>query len=440
MRKSASLPSMDKPRASAYRPMVEDGQAKKSFGLNIYLLFTISWFLHLGMRLPFLGLIRFDLLLVCLLMYLTYVSKGDTGTRIASTDKILRILIFYSILTIPFVYWPGSVLNTGLTNFVKAIVFYYFTVAFVQTEGDLKKFIFVFVTCQLWRILEPLYLHITQGYWGSAASMTNWEYLYRLSGAPNDVVNPNGLAFIICTILPFLYLVALLSWKGLLVSILLTPACIYTLTLTGSRSGVIGLFIILMGIIAKAKRRMMWMVSVVTVVLLTFPLLSSDMQDRYLSILGKGEKNAGTAEGRVTGVIDNFMAALHRPIFGHGLGTSQEVNANFIEVDMPAHNLYAEIAQELGFVGLVLFIVLLKSIYVGFNECKRAYSQHDASPFLRQLVECMQILLLMNFVFSFASYGLSSYEWYFLGGISASMQRLAMEAEDKSKAGQGLNE
>ena len=195
-----------------------------------------------------------------------------------------------------------------------------------------------------------------------------------------------------------------------------------------------------MGIIAKAKRRMMWMVSVVTVVLLTFPLLSSDMQDRYLSILGKGEKNAGTAEGRVTGVIDNFMAALHRPVFGHGLGTSQEVNANFIEVDMPAHNLYAEIAQELGFVGLVLFIVLLKSIYVGFNECKRAYSQHDASPFLRQLVECMQILLLMNFVFSFASYGLSSYEWYFLGGISASMQRLAMEAEDKSKAGQGLNE
>jgi len=440
MRKQASLASIYKLRASAHSPMVRDHAATMNRGLNIYLLFTVSWFLHLGMRLPFLGLIRFDLLLVVVLTYLAFVGKGDTGTRLTSTDKILRILIAYSILTIPFVYWPGSVINTGIGNFIKAIVFYYFTVAFVQTEGDLKKFIFVFVTCQLWRILEPLYLHITQGYWGSAASMTNWEYLYRLSGAPNDIVNPNGLAFIICTVLPFLYFTALLSWKGLLVSILLTPACIYTLTLTGSRSGIIGLFIIFLGIIAKAKRRVMWMISVVIIVVLVFPLLSADMQDRYLSIIGRGEKNAGTAEGRVTGVIDNFMAALHRPIFGHGLGTSQEVNANFIDVDMPAHNLYAEIAQELGFVGLVLFMVLLKSIYVGFHECKRAYSQQDSSPFLRQLVECMQILLLMNFIFSFASYGLSSYEWYFLGGMSVSMQRLAMEVQDKGKASQGHNE
>jgi len=38
----------------------------------------------------------------------------------------------------------------------------------------------------------------------------------------------------------------------------------------------------------------------------------------------------------------------------------------------------------------------------------------------------------MNFLFSFASYGLSSYDWYFLGGISLSMQWLAMEAQVKA--------
>jgi hypothetical protein len=189
---------------------------------------------------------------------------------------------------------------------------------------------------------------------------------------------------------------------------------------------------------AKAKRRVMWLISVVIIVVMGFPLLSSNMQDRYLSILGQGEKNAGTAEGRVTGVVDNFIVALHRPIFGHGLGTSREANANFGGNDQPAHNLYAEIAQELGFVGLVLFIMLQKSIYVGFNECRCAYNQQNMGIFLPKLVDCMQVLLIMNFIFSFASYGLNSYEWYFLGGMSVSMQRLAIETQCKVDAGQEL--
>ena len=168
--------------------------------------FVSSWFLHLGTRLPVLGLIRFDLILVGVLSYLALsTGRGGTTGR-TSTDSLLRILIAYSVLTIPFVEWPGSVINTGISNFIKGIVFYYFTIAFVRTEKDLKKLVLVFVACQLWRILEPLYLHVTEGYWGSGASMANWEHLDRLSGAPSDVVNPNGLAFIICTVLPFLYL------------------------------------------------------------------------------------------------------------------------------------------------------------------------------------------------------------------------------------------
>jgi hypothetical protein len=408
--------------------------------LNIYLLFAVSWFLHLGARLPFLGVIRLDLLLVCVLVYLAFVNKGDASTSGTSTDKMLRALIVYSILTIPFVYWPGSVINSGLLNFIKGIVFYYFTIAFVRTETDLKKFVLVFVGCQLIRILEPLYLNLTEGYWGSIASMANWEYMYRLSGAPSDVVNPNGLAFIICTVLPFMYLTARLSRKGLVASLVLIPLCIYTLTLTGSRSGIVGLVIIFLGIIAKSERGVIWALPCVLLAVFSFPFLSSDLQDRYLSIIGLGEKNAETAEGRLTGLMGDIGVALHRPIFGHGLGTSREANANFAERDQPAHNLYAETAQELGFVGLILVILLLKSVYDGFRECKRVYDHQEVSIFLRRMLDAMQVLLFMNFIFSFASFGLSSYEWYLLGGFSVVMQRIAMETPGKSPASQRVKE
>ncbi len=45
----------------------------------------------------------------------------------------------------------------------------------------------------------------------------------------------------------------------------------------------------------------------------------------------------------------------------------------------------------------------------------------------------------MNVVFSFASYGLSSYEWYLFGGLSVVLQRLAefKAAGEQEKATEG---
>ena len=124
-------------------------------GLNLYLVFVTSWFLHLGTRLSFLGLIRFDLVLISILAWLVFSRNESSNTTKSSADKMLRALVAYSVLTIPFVEWPGTVIRTGIPNFIKGIVFYYFTIAFVRTEKDLKKFLFVFVSCQLFRILDP---------------------------------------------------------------------------------------------------------------------------------------------------------------------------------------------------------------------------------------------------------------------------------------------
>lgn len=412
-------------------------KAESNPGLSLYLLFVVSWLLHLPMRIPALGVIRFDLMLVLVLSMLAASTDGSQKTR---TGKLLRILIAYSILTVPFVEWPGSVVKVGLPNLIKAVVFYYFTIAFVKTEQDLKRFIFVFLVCQVLRILEPLYLHVTQGYWGSRASMSGgWEFLERLAGSPYDTVNPNGLAFIICTILPFLYFMRELSWKHQLAFIILVPILLYTLMLTGSRSGLIALLIVFVLILVKSKRRIPLLVAGIVAVVVGFSNLSSDMQDRYLSTFGKGEKNVATAEERIEGTEEQLRVVFHRPIFGHGLGTSAEANYHFTSAgpyegkDLPAHNLYLEIAQELGLVGLLIFILFIKSIIQGFVEYQRAWSRVGTGIFLPRFIDAMQVWIVMNIIFSFASYGLSNYDWYLFGGLLIIIQRL--ERNDASKAG-----
>jgi putative inorganic carbon (hco3(-)) transporter len=408
-------------------------KASETPGLNLYLLFVASWFMHIPARLEFLGTIRFDLLLVCMLMGLV-LTRGSYGGAPTQAGKVLQALIVYAIMTIPFVYWPGSVIKSGFPNFIKAVVFFYFTIAFVRTEADLKKFLFVFVSFQALRILEPLYLHTTEGYWGSAAHMGGSEFLARLSGAPSDVINPNGLAFVVCTVLPFLYFMAGISLKFRLAAMLLVPLCLYALFLTGSRSGIIGLLVLILGIAAKAKSRVSSVaITIVALVIVGvgFTFLDADLQDRYLSIVGEGEKNVATADERMEGMEYQYLVFLHRPIVGHGLGTSAEANRHFTtsgpyaDLALPAHNLFLEIGQELGVFGLFIFLLFIKAIFSGFAQSRKVCRDSDSRGFLARLIDAMQVWLAMNVVFSFASYGLSSYEWYLFGGLSVVVQRLS---------------
>jgi len=201
----------------------------------------------------------------------------------------------------------------------------------------------------------------------------------------------------------------------------------------------IGLAVIVLGILVKSKHRLALATVFIVAVVASFPLLSPEMQDRYLSIIGKGEKNAETSRERFEGMEAQIRVALRRPIFGYGLGTSAEANAHYVTsgpyvgMEMPAHNLYVELAEELGLPGVIIFLFLIKSILGGFRSSQKAVRRRETDGFLPNLIDGMQVWLAMNIVFSFASYGLSSYEWYLFGGLSVVLQRLVSEESSEGE-------
>ncbi len=390
-----------------------------NIGFKLYLLFIGSWFLHLPARIPALGTIRFDMLLVLLILTIIFLDKKEENKHpnINKPGTVIKILLLYSIATLPFVEWPGSVLHTGIINFIKAIVFYYFTVILITTEHRLKIFLGVFLACQSYRILEPVYLHVTEGYWGSVAHMGGSDFMNRLSGAPYDIVNPNGLAFIIVTVIPFFHYLSSTSIKNKILYYALLPLFLYALALTGSRSGFLALIVILIGIARDTQKKVLVIGLIALSVSIAFLNLSSEQRDRYVSIFDTSAKHYATASGRTDEVIDALRVALRKPIFGHGLGTSREANANFGIKDIPAHNLYAEVAQELGFLGLVIYLFYIRSIIRNFHQSVKQGSMKE-NVFLHSFNKAGRTWLWMNILFSFASYGLSSYEWYLFGGLS----------------------
>ena len=400
-----------------------------ALGFFFFIVFVTSWFLHLPTRYPMLGMVRFDVIVVAITVLAT-MAGGLAPTRTAAEKRVrwwLLVLVAYVFVSLPLVEWPGSVLNRGLEAFIKAAVFYFFTTHLVTTNRRLAVLLTVFIACQTFRVLEPLYLHQTQGYWGSKASMANWEFMNRLAGAPSDIVNPNGLAYVILTALSFSHFlmagpILRTAYVGLL------PLHLYTLVLTGSRSGFLGLVAVYGVIWWRSPRKLLLTAIAGAVVLFALPRLDAVSLDRYASIFTSDARNASTADGRLAGVIKNFETAMRRPLFGHGLGTSAEANANFGGRAQPAHNLYAETAQELGFIGLGILVGLIVAMWRNTAETLKMLKQTQAAPFVLRVANSLQLFLAMNLLFSLASYGLTSYEWYFMAGLSEVLARLSLPA------------
>jgi hypothetical protein len=215
------------------------------FTFFLYLYFLVDFFLHLSARIPVYATLRPTLLLVliltALLLFQREKFKGWTKDPVM---QAMLVFVGYLVLSLPFVEWQGSVIRNNLSEFVKAIVFLFFTALIVDNENRLKLFLFIFVGAQLFRVLEPLYLHITTGYWGSSTYIGDGEFSNRLSGAPSDVINSNELGFVIVTVIPFLHY---LVWPGRawakIFYVAVIPAMLYALILTQSRGAFLALLV-----------------------------------------------------------------------------------------------------------------------------------------------------------------------------------------------------
>ncbi len=200
------------------------------------------------------------------------------------------------------------------------------------------------------------------------------------------------------------------NWVGRIAYAAILAVGLYALALTGSRSGMVGLAVVLGAIWLRSKHKVaLALVAVGHHRVERTSHVVRPGRDRYRSLVDSSSKNAGTAASRMVHVKKAFRVALRRPLFGHGVGTSREALANFAGVDQPAHNLYAEVAIELGFIGLGFFLVFIWLVARELWRLQRHWRARPRAPTLARTGEALLIFLVMNLLFSLASYGLTSY-------------------------------
>ncbi|WP_157994459.1 O-antigen ligase family protein [Peristeroidobacter agariperforans] len=402
-----------------------------------YLFFVITHFLRLSNRVPGIGALRPTLVLVAGLTIALLMKKDELAGRL-SMDATRKLLHFaaWVVITLPFVVWPGSVLRENFEEWIRVVVFFFFTALIVDSFDRLKLFVAVFVGTQIFRVLEPLFLHVTTGYWGSETYIGSGEFMDRLGGGPHDVVNPNGLGFIIVCTVPFVYYLWLGNRKAGLISKLLALgvllASLYALLLSASRSGFLAL-IVTVGLILLKSQRKALLLAIIGIVSVVAVANMTDLQrDRYRSLWSSDTRGGATAQGRVDGVVGELGLAMKHPLFGHGLGTSGEAKFHRSGGYQVAHNLYTELIIETGIPGLLLYLGFIsaalrsvRQLRVGVAEATGVDpSQRD---YLVALSDAVQVWALMCLFISLAYYGVREWHWYLMGGICVAAARVAAQ-------------
>lgn len=401
----------------------------------VYCIFTIDYFLRISTKWVHLDALRPTLVLFGLIIILLLVQQRRLKGRLSTQPaRAFFALFIYLLVSIPFTTWPGSVLH-NLDPFARAAAFFFLTALTVDTESRLFVFLSIFVGCQLFRVLDPLYLHLTTGYLGDQTYLGDGDFAGRLSGAPFDVVNPNGLGFVTVTCIPFLYYCLFgarqLYRKALAVALIC--ACAYVVYLTLSRGAMVALLVIVWMIFRRTKRKVVFVTAVAVIGVVAWSHLGGINKDRYMSLLG-GHAAAGsiqatedqTALGRVQVTEEEFEIGMQRPIFGHGLGTTAEAKVHDGHGPQASHNLYTELLVEIGVVGAFFFLRFLYSIYGSLREVERVVAkdrERSTDDIHRRLVQCFVALFWMYVVFSANYFGLSQDYWYALAGMVTAFAR-----------------
>jgi putative inorganic carbon (HCO3(-)) transporter len=404
-----------------------------SFTFVIYILFVFEFFMHFSSRFTVIGVMRPTVIFVVLLTLLLISQRSKFKAQEKSEIFVaMNALIIYLIISLPVVEYPGSVLRVNLVVFVKAIVFFYFTALVVDTDKRLVTTLKVFVGTQVFRVLEPLFLHLTTGYWGDRTYSGGGEFAGRLGGAPADVINANELGFVIVTVIPFLHY--LLLPKGFLGKILyfsLLIPLLYTLMLTMSRGSFLALLVIGWMIFKESKRKLLIILVACSLAVAGWGQMDNFQKDRYLSLVGASEKNSKTTEGRLKGIIWEFEVGLSRPLVGHGLGTTPETKFHLVGKKQASHNMYGELLIEVGIVGFIFFIRYILAIRRGLSSIKKTMlTTNDSTCFYGRLTKSLTAIFFMYAFYSLNYWGLSQYYWYMFGGLVVVSLRLYGKSND----------
>jgi len=410
--------------------------------------YVVIWYLQMGVRVPALGAIRFEMIYAA---FLTFAALNFTPKHDIQYPILKYVILYFLVLIIqvPFSYHFEMSWNVFIDRIIKFSFMSFFIVSFVRSPRDMKFFLAAFLLCCLKMGQE--------GYLGRISGALIWENqeVMRLHGSTPNYQDPNSFAGMALGTLPFVYYLWPLTNKYIKSILLLIAFLSFHIVLySGSRTGYIGVFAFIFYIFIISKNKKSLLIILLLFTLMIYPIIPAQYVGRFNSIFDTGEKAGGSTKARKEILRDATAIFIENP-FGIGIAAFPKKRNDTFDRRQDTHNLYLEIATNLGIQGLIIVGLLIYKMLKTLNIIRTT-----AGKFVNNLLHCtvnttkslVDDLLIIEAVASATSafivirlalglFGMDLYEiyWWFAIGITMSLYSMIQKIKPTLERDPALN-
>ena len=352
-------------------------------------------------------------------------SKAQPLTRL--TPELSGVLAFGVLMLVlaPFSIWIGGAVGTFQDLYLKVILVYLLCVNVLSSPKRLERLIWILV--------------ITVGYFGFRAVLDYARGVNvvrggtRVMGSVGGFMqNPNDMALNMVSFLPLAALVAMHN-RSVFKRVVAALAALFmmgAIVASGSRGGFLGFAAMLFVLAAfSVKKHPMFAMGGAVVVICALPLAPSSYWDRIASIADDRKDDVQSSQARRALMGESLQAFMENPLTGVGAGNFKDWNPRGrSEAYHEAHNVWLQVAAELGVFGFAVFFYLVMrafySIFQTRRQLRRNGAESDAADLLDEHSAAMAASLTGWFVCAFFASVAYNWTFYYLLALAAAPREI----------------
>lgn len=350
--------------------------------MAVFLVFVVARYMQWGARRAIFAALRIEFTLGLLL---TAVCIGLLAMRPVSLRPARHVLIGIGLLfaamlvQLPFAAAQDQAHDVFVDHVIKFAFLTFFMTVLIQSPRYLRWFLYAFLFSCFYVTQESVR--------GLISGSLVWQNqgVMRLHGAVPIYQHPNSLAGVAMGGIPFvvfLFPVWRRWWqRAALLALLGTSAtCVLY---TGSRTGYVAFLAFLLFWWARVKRKGRWLTAAAVLGAITIAAIPQQYKDRFTSIAGE-EAEGQSKERRIEILRDALVIFLENPT-GVGVASFPYVRMQKFGRNQDTHNLYLEVATNLGVQGLIVFFFLVYAMLAAYREARRvlARQRRELAPWRR---------------------------------------------------------
>lgn len=301
-------------------------------------------------------------------LFTARLARGQAITRM--TPEFVGVLGLGAVLllTAPLSIWPGGAIETFQDLYSKVILVYLLAVNVLMSPKRLERLTWLLVLA-----LGYLGLRAVFDY---ARGVNVVAHGTRVSGSVGGIMqNPNDLALNMVVFLPFAAFIAMEATSTLkrLTAAACAAAMLGAVVASGSRGGFLGLALMLIVLaIQAARKRPGFVVAGVLMVLCALPIVPGNYWRRIASITDESKDDVESSQARRRLMGESADAFMANPLTGVGAGMFKNWNPpTRQETWQEAHNVWLQVAAELGVFGLAAFLFLVVRAFYSVFRTRR---------------------------------------------------------------------